>query len=214
MGVHLIDKKQGILKAAQRVFAQFGYHKTTMDDIAEASGLKKASLYYYYSSKEDIFRDVIITESQEFLQKLTETIAPIPDPRDKIIRYLRFRMEYFQTMVNLHRLTVQAILELKPLVERLYQQYMEDEIHLLVDILRQGVQSGDFRPCDEEKVARAILTLSEAIKFREFHTTNAISATDLDYSKITEEILYLTTLILDGLQCENATKSGGTTRAD
>jgi len=85
-----------------------------MDDIAEAAGLKKASLYYYYTSKEEIFRDVIVAESQEFLQKLRAAVSDLQHPRDKIVRYLTFRMEYFQQMVNLHRLTVQTVLELKP----------------------------------------------------------------------------------------------------
>jgi len=60
-----------------------------------------------------------------------------------------------------------------------------------------------FKPGETAKIASGILTLAEAIKFQEFHNTNALSATDVDYSKITEEILYLTGLILDGLQCEN-----------
>ncbi len=196
------EKKLRILKAAQQVFARFGYHKTTMDDIAEATGLKKASLYYYYTSKEEIFRDVIVAESQEFLQKLQEAISPLQHPREKLFRYLTFRMEYFQQMVNLHRLTVQTVLELKPLVEKVYRHYMQEELRLLEGILQEGIKARLFKPCDTAKIASGILTLSEAIKFREFHTTNALSATDVDYSKITEEILYLTGLILDGLQCE------------
>jgi len=201
--VSVENKKLRILKAAQQVFARFGYHKTTMDDIAEAAGLKKASLYYYYTSKEEIFRDVIVAESQEFLQKLRAAVSDLQHPRDKIVRYLTFRMEYFQQMVNLHRLTVQTVLELKPLVEKVYHQYLQEELRMLEGILQEGMNTNVFKPGETAKIASGILTLAEAIKFQEFHNTNALSATDVDYSKITEEILYLTGLILDGLQCEN-----------
>ena len=84
----------------------------------------------------------------------------------------------------------------------MYRHYMQEELRLLEGILQEGIKARLFKPCDTAKIASGILTLSEAIKFREFHTTNALSAMDVDYSKITEEILYLTGLILDGLQCE------------
>ena len=53
-------KKQEILKAASECFARFGYEKTTLDDIGKMVGLNKASLYYYYKNKEDIFAEVVL----------------------------------------------------------------------------------------------------------------------------------------------------------
>jgi len=193
------DKKLQILKAAQQVFARYGYYKSTMDDIAQAMGMRKGSLYYYYKSKDEIFRDVILTESQQFLKELAKAISPIKVPRKKIIRLINFRLEYFQQVVNLHQLTIQAVLEFKPLVVKLYKNYMDQEIQMLADIIEAGIRRGDFRKCDTSQVARAILTLSEAIKFREFHTTNALSAADIDYTLIRQEIEYIVNLILDGL---------------
>ncbi len=102
-------------------------------------------------------------------------------------------------MVNLHQLTIQAILEFRPLVARLYRDYMDREIQLLAEILQDGINKGYFKKCDTIRVARSILTVSEAIKFREFHTTNALSATEINYSLIEDEIVYITSLILDGL---------------
>ena len=53
------EKHQLILNAAQKRFAHFGISKTSMEDIAADIGLSKSSLYYYFTTKEDIFKAVI-----------------------------------------------------------------------------------------------------------------------------------------------------------
>ena len=53
------EKEAAILKSAQKRFMTYGYSKVTMDEIAEDIGMAKASLYYYFQTKDDIFRGVI-----------------------------------------------------------------------------------------------------------------------------------------------------------
>lgn len=50
------DRQEGILAAAFRAFATYGFRRTAMDDIARAAGLSRTALYVYYRNKEDIFR--------------------------------------------------------------------------------------------------------------------------------------------------------------
>ena len=64
------EKKQMILHAATECFSQLGYDKTTLDDIGGKVKLNKASLYYYYNSKEDLFCDVIYAEAQRFREEI------------------------------------------------------------------------------------------------------------------------------------------------
>ena len=71
------EKESMILDAAQKRFAHYGIHKVTMDEIAEDCGLGKASLYYYFPTKEDLFRGVIEREHREFLHRM-EDVAGKP----------------------------------------------------------------------------------------------------------------------------------------
>lgn len=57
--------KADILKAAEKLFQQFGLRKTTMEDIAKAMGKGKSTLYYYYNNKEEIFDAVVMKEMWE-----------------------------------------------------------------------------------------------------------------------------------------------------
>ena len=51
-------KREAILAAASEQFKQYGYRKTSMDDIAKRMGVSRASLYSYFENKDDIFRSV------------------------------------------------------------------------------------------------------------------------------------------------------------
>ncbi|HIE30743.1 TPA: TetR/AcrR family transcriptional regulator, partial [Candidatus Poribacteria bacterium] len=64
------DKKEFIIEASRELFARFGLKKTTMDEIAKKCGMSKATLYYYFKSKEDIFRAVIDKEFNIFRGKM------------------------------------------------------------------------------------------------------------------------------------------------
>ena len=48
-------RKKSILNGALKVFKSYGIEKTTMDEIAAESGFGKATLYYYFSSKDEVF---------------------------------------------------------------------------------------------------------------------------------------------------------------
>lgn len=75
------DRRQEILEAALRVFAEKGYTAATNADIARAAGVTAAALYYYFPSKADLFR-AAVTERQSLLlpalHELTEQLMEIP----------------------------------------------------------------------------------------------------------------------------------------
>ena len=57
------EKKRIITKVAQKIFSKYGLIKTTVDEIAKAARMGKASLYHYFKSKEDIFKEVVDTKT-------------------------------------------------------------------------------------------------------------------------------------------------------
>lgn len=54
-----IERKIEIIEAAKKLFAKNGYSPTSMDDIAKDVGITKASLYYFFKGKEEIFSAII-----------------------------------------------------------------------------------------------------------------------------------------------------------
>jgi TetR/AcrR family transcriptional regulator len=80
-----------ILSAAERVFARAGFGGATMAAIAEASGLPKANLHYYFGSKEVLYRAVLSRILNDWLAP-THGITRDADPRAALEQYIRDKM--------------------------------------------------------------------------------------------------------------------------
>ena len=58
----LDDTRKKILSVASKLFSKFGFHKTSMDEIAKIARKAKGSLYYHFASKEELFKEVVSKE--------------------------------------------------------------------------------------------------------------------------------------------------------
>lgn len=65
-------RREEIRKAAYRCFQKAGYHETTVDDICAAAGLSKGSFYWSYTSKQEVFIDILETWAREVMDELHE----------------------------------------------------------------------------------------------------------------------------------------------
>ncbi|AMW32258.1 transcriptional regulator, TetR family [Fervidobacterium changbaicum] len=90
------ETKQRILEAARKLFAEKGYDGVSMEDIAQASGVRKSLIYYYFPSKEVLFEEVwigVIDELEKELFSEVESEKSISGAIKKLIRkYIEFTL--------------------------------------------------------------------------------------------------------------------------
>ena len=82
-------RKIKILDGALRVFKTHGIEKTTMDQIAIESGFGKATLYYYYHSKDDVFVDIMERGWKDLWEGIESRIVEELSPRKKFMRIIK-----------------------------------------------------------------------------------------------------------------------------
>ena len=92
--------RDDIVSVAAKIFTRFGYKKTTMEEIAMASRKGKSSIYYYFSSKEDIFRAVVEKEAEELKKDLKMAIDEVENPISQLKKFILFRMHKLNTLTN------------------------------------------------------------------------------------------------------------------
>ncbi len=80
--------RQVLVDVARQLFAKSGMENTTMNDIAQASGKGRRTLYTYFSSKEEIYAAVIESELERLSDKLDEVVAMKMSPQEKIIELI------------------------------------------------------------------------------------------------------------------------------
>lgn len=83
-----IQCRSRILKMSRRLFTAKGYENTTMEDIAEASEVSKATLYNYFSSKENLLLGIVEAALEEIRQLVTVELRQEPDSVEKIRQVL------------------------------------------------------------------------------------------------------------------------------
>lgn len=191
-------KKNQILAAAKQVFGRFGFTKTTLDDVANAVGMKKASLYYYYSSKEELFKDVIKSETDELVAELEKNVFDKRNVHDQLNTYINTRLAYLQKMVNIHNLTVNSILEFRPISELLYREFFDKQIQIVVKIISDGIKNGELKNVNADRTASIFLSAIESIATKVLCKSKATN--EINYKSIEEDSLFLTELIINGLK--------------
>jgi TetR/AcrR family transcriptional regulator len=193
-------KKDQIKTAALRCFSQYGYNKTTMDDIANAIGMKKASLYYYYKNKETIICDTIESEIYNFLKTANEKISKIKSATKKLYLLVNWETEFFQERVGTFDISVNTIMEAQPLLHEMMENARVKDVDMWARIIQEGIEKNEFRKCNAYKIADTIRTVLDAIKFREFHHIKVLTANEIDYEKIKKTGKEMIDLIINGLK--------------
>ncbi|MEM9708806.1 MAG: TetR family transcriptional regulator C-terminal domain-containing protein [Pseudomonadota bacterium] len=105
--------QDAILKGALDVFAAEGFKGATLDAIAEAAGLSKPNLLYYFPSKEAIYLALIDTLLDAWLAPLS-AIDPGGDPVEEILAYVLRKLDMSRTMPRESRLFANEILQGMP----------------------------------------------------------------------------------------------------
>lgn len=88
-------RHEEIRQGAIRIFAQRGYHGASMQDLADALGLHKANLYYYYRSKEDLLFDILSYADTCITALLEAQAADGPEPLELLERYVAAHVTWY-----------------------------------------------------------------------------------------------------------------------
>ena len=151
--------REDILEAAAQVFSQKGFHGASMNDIADAVNLQKASLYHHVSSKQEILSELLEQALHILLDRIsaisTQDISP-----DKRLR-LMIR-EYLQILADNGDLATVLLFEHRALERRQHARHVPNRDkfeHLWRDVITAGVENRTFKCEDIPLAVRAVLGL-------------------------------------------------------
>jgi len=84
MEMENINKKEKILEAARDIFFKKSFYEATMDDIAQLSGIKKPTIYYYFPSKIDLASQLLELNVKKIFEKIGEIISKTNNIKQRI----------------------------------------------------------------------------------------------------------------------------------
>jgi AcrR family transcriptional regulator len=156
-----------ILQAAYEAFAENGYDKTTMDDIVTRSGLSKGTLYWHFKNKHELF----ISTVNLLMQQMMKSLAPLAEmdlpASERIIRAFDQAGEFIQAEPRWMGMLVDMFLQSQKSDEM--QQIMQDSYQafttMLIPIIQEGIDNGEFRDTDPELVSIVLMAASDGLTF-------------------------------------------------
>jgi len=157
--------KDHIITIATRIFSKFGFRKTTINDIAEEMGKGKCSIYYYFKSKEEIYKEVIQREAELFKKEVYDNVINTSqNPKDKLRSYVLKRMKFLKELVNFNEALRNDYLKSLPFIEKLREKYDIEEFEVIKGILDEGIKQGIFNVTETEFAATAFVTAMKGLE--------------------------------------------------
>ncbi|HEY3609897.1 MAG TPA: TetR/AcrR family transcriptional regulator [Pseudonocardiaceae bacterium] len=151
-----------ILDAAEKVFAELGFHAASIVKITEAAGVAQGTFYLYFESKQAIFEEVLLDLNHRVRQAMAAgsrgASSRAEAERGGFLGFFRFTAEH----PALYRVIRQAEFVAPALLERHYATIADG----YVAGLRKAMADGEIAPADPEVVAWALMAVGEMIGMR------------------------------------------------
>jgi TetR/AcrR family transcriptional regulator len=156
--------RDAIIHAATRLFAERGYAFTTITEIATAAGLQQSSIYYWFSSKEQILQATLALNRKalDFAVNLLAEPAPASEKLYRLLRYDTLQLCLSPFDFN----EIERLAEAQPAdFADFWSDYKKLHRYVL-DLVEEGITTGEFHRCDPELAATTALCLNEGIQKR------------------------------------------------
>jgi len=148
-------RKQRILTGALEVFKSSGLEGATMDEIALRSGFGKATLYYYFKSKEDVFSAILEDGWIKIWESLEPVIAHQNGPRNSFVSLLIKIAEIAQDRPGLFEFLFNAPKTIK-LEDQPWKEYQHRLYGVIRGLLEDGIKAGEFPKINPELMFKAL----------------------------------------------------------
>lgn len=136
-----------ILDSALVVFSRYGLRGARTDQIAEAAGMSKPNLLYYFRTKADLYAAVLERTLLKWLDPLAE-IDPTSDPKEALTAYISAKLDYSRRCPEESRLFATEILQGATCLEEALREDLAPLVAAKVATLEQWIAEGRLAPID------------------------------------------------------------------
>ncbi|MFL3015056.1 MAG: TetR/AcrR family transcriptional regulator [Candidatus Neomarinimicrobiota bacterium] len=148
-------RQNRILEGALSVFKEKGLDGATMDEIANTSGFGKATLYYYFKSKEEVFSAILVDGWQNIWESLEPVIAEQDSPRKTFVNVLIKIAENAQNRPGLFEFLFNVPKTIT-LDDQPWKDYQHRLYAILQGLLEDGVKKGEFPKVNPKLMFKAL----------------------------------------------------------
>lgn len=158
-----------IYEAALSVYAEYGFRKSTLDDIARKLGMTKSNLYRYARNKNALYRDTVAWALLRWQQYVGDAIEKETDVRQQFRTMCFKAVEYLSRDDAFRRVLIHDpdIFPMFP-VQDPFHDINRNSVLMIKSLLERGILEKTFRPVDPDKVSEIIFSIYKMFIIRTY----------------------------------------------
>jgi TetR/AcrR family transcriptional regulator len=193
------EKRELILEAALEVFSMHGFRGSTIDQIAEAAGMSKPNLLYYFRRKEDIHETLIQRLLDTWLAPLRE-LDNVGDPLTELRGYIRRKLEMARDYPRESRLFANEILQGAPRIKSMLEGDMKALVDEKAEVIKGWMRDGKIAPTDPWHLIFSIWATTQHYADFDVQVRAVLGPDRGSDGRFEDAARYLEQLFLDGLR--------------
>lgn len=161
--------REEILSAAEKVFAAKGFFPTTMSDIARKAEFGTGTLYKYFKSKEELYFTLIEEKVEEINRLVNAELSQKTSALERIRKVLGLQFEFIERNRDFFRIYISERNRFEWTVKddlgKGLHEKMVTYIHILAEVMRQGIKEGEFKSMNPMDLAHALVGMVNSFVF-------------------------------------------------
>tara|TARA_X000001036_G_scaffold265840_1_gene246946 strand:+ start:145 stop:747 length:603 start_codon:yes stop_codon:yes gene_type:complete len=187
-------RKKQIMDAAQAIVVKKGYDQSRMDDIVKIAQLSKGAIYWYYKSKKDVYLSLIDYWFNEYSEGILENFNDSDSASMQLKSLFNYFVDQFEKNPDTFKIMVEfwrtagLDQDFNDKLQEIYSQFLE----YIIDIIKNGINNGEFKKVNPRITALSILINIEGIHWFTLFDKSGVEAH--------EYINTISNFILNGLK--------------
>lgn len=139
------DKRELILQAAVRVFAQKGFYNSKVTDVAKSAGVADGTIYLYFKNKDDLLIRLFEDKMDIILSRFDEHLVNIDDPIEQLNMFFNVYFDLVQEDQELAEVFQVELRQSSKFLKDYHNQKFLDYLNIIARIIEKGQLEGFFR---------------------------------------------------------------------
>jgi AcrR family transcriptional regulator len=170
--------KRKIFEIAMKLFSEKGYEATSIEEITATVGVAKGTLYYHFSSKEEIF-NFLVEEGMKLLKNSIEIkTSKCDNTKDKLKAIILIQIKAIIKYESVLSIIFSQIYGNENR-NQLCQDKAEEYVNVIKNIIDEGIEKGELKKCNSKFFAYTIFSLTSSIMMYKKQTHKEYSISEL-----------------------------------
>ncbi|MBV7299299.1 TetR/AcrR family transcriptional regulator [Enterovibrio paralichthyis] len=195
--------QEKIIEVASQLFAEKGYAATTTAEIAQRAEIPKPNLYYYFSTKDNLYRAVLESVTQPLLEA-SYPIEQLDDPREAITQYIRTKLHISKEHAAASKTFAAEVMAGAPHLPRDIAEALLDQSKMILSKFERWIEKGWMDPVSPKHLMFMLWSSTQTYADFNWQICQVSGQYELDDNDFEEAATFLTNMVLRGCGVKHA----------